>query len=167
MNNCDEDVSVFNGHYEVEVVIDRPIAEVWLKYLDIASWVTSHRIKDTHGEPGTVGSITRVSFDPEKAEEMGMPHPRYHYCKIIKLTPEKHYLLKTYSEKGGSYGIEMTAFDDVRFIDCGGKTKLIFNIYVEIIGESIAQDPDAMSLDISREGMVKNFDNLKRLCEET
>lgn len=163
MSDFDEKRSIYNGTYEVEVTINRPVAEVWLQHLDVASWVTSHRIENVFGEPGTLGSINRVSF--KKSVEMDMPTPHYHYCKIIKLVPEKCYMIKTYSEKGGSYGIDMTAFDDTRFIECDGKTKVIFNIYAEIVGESIAQDPDSMSLEISRAGMIRNLNKLKLICE--
>lgn len=165
MTNCDEAPSVFNGHYEIEVTIDRPVAEVWEKYLDIASWVTSHRIEDAAGEPGSVGSITRVYFDEKIAAEIDMPHPRYHYCKIIKLEPLKHYLLKTYSEKGGSYGSRITAFDNAKFEEINGKTHIIFTIFAEIISEEFAKNPELKSLETSREGMMENLNNLKRICE--
>jgi hypothetical protein len=166
MITCDEDRTIFNGYLEFEVFIERPVAQVWKKVLEIQSWVTSHRIEDVCGEPGTLGSITRVSF--KKAGEQGYPPAHHHYCKIIRLIPEQQYLLKTYSEKGGSYGMQMTAFDDFRLLAIDGKTKLTITFFCEYRGESVAQqDPDAMnrSLEASREGMLKNLDNLKRMVE--
>ena len=163
MRECDEDRSVYNGHMEVEVVIDRPVGEVWKKYLDNAAWVTTHNIENAHGLPGTLGSIMR-SFSVG-AKEQGYLPAYYHYCKVIKLVPERHYLLKTYSEKGGSYGLQMTGFDDTRFISMGGKTKVIFNFFGEMKGEAVEKDPDSMNLDESVEGMTKNLNNLKRLLE--
>jgi hypothetical protein len=163
MHNCDEDRSVFSGHYEVEVLIDRPVGEVWKSFLDIGSWVTSHGIEEVSGARGTVGSITRVSF--KKAKELGLPLPHYHYCKIIQLVPERQYVLKTYSEKGGSYGRQMTTFDDTRFVAIDGATKLTFNIYIERKGMDLKKDMGAMNLDDSREGMLKNLNNLKRIVE--
>ena len=79
--------------------------------------------------------------------------------------PERQYLIKTYSEKGGSYGMQMTAFDDARFVGIGGQTEIIFNLFAEAKSDAIAQDPTAMNLDDSREGMLGNLLNLKRLLE--
>src|SRR5688572_18345564 len=110
MIHHDEDPSIYNGHYEVEIVMDRPVAQVWRQFLDIGSWVTSHDIELVAGSRDAVGAITRVSF--RKAKEVGMPEPHHHYCKITKLIPERQYVLKTYAEKGGSYGWEIVAFDD-------------------------------------------------------
>ncbi len=163
MTNYDEENTVFNGHYEVEVIIDRPVAGVWTQYLDIGSWVTSHDIENVYGTPGTVGSITRVSF--KKAKEMDMPPTHHHYCKIVEMEREKYYLLKTYSEKGGSYGVNLTAFDDAKFSSCNGKTKIVFSVYLEMVAESIANETDPINLDVSRDGMIQNLENLKRICE--
>src|SRR5580700_1333959 len=104
MHDYDEPPSVYSGHYEVEVVIDRPIAQVWKQYIDTASWVTTHDIENIHGEPGTVGSVTRVTF--KRAKELGMPPPHFHYCRLIKVIPEKQWLLKTYAGPGGTNGVE-------------------------------------------------------------
>jgi len=165
MNNYDEDRSVFNGHYEVEILIDRPVAHVWRQFLDVGSWVSSHDIDTVCGAQDSVGSITRVAF--KKAQGLEMPLPHYHFCKIIKLVPERQYVLKTFSEKGGSYGWQITAFDDTRFIEIDGRTKMIFNIFAEIRAESVAKDPTPMNLDESREGTLRNFNNLKRIVESS
>lgn len=162
MSNCDEDRSVYNGHFEVEVLINRPVARVWRQYLDIGSWVTSHDIEQVYGEPDAVGCITRCSARAAKA--LGVPQPHYHYCKIIKLVPRRQYVLKSYAEKGGSYGMEaVTGFDDTRFIEIGNTTKVVFNIFAEMRGEVVAKDPAAMNLDPS--GMIGNLNNLKRIVE--
>jgi len=163
MSNCDEERSVYNGHFELEVLIDRPVAQVWKQFVDLGSWVTSHDIENAYGAPGTVGSITRVSS--KKAIELGLPPPHYHYCKIIKLLPERQCVLKTYTEQEGAYGMKMLAFDDTRFLILNGKTKLIFNLFAEVRSEAVAQDPAAMNLDGSREGMLGNLNNLKRIVE--
>src|SRR6266702_1276 len=159
MSQCDEDRSVYNGHFELEVLIDRPVEEVWPQFIDIPSWVTSHDIETVYGTPGTVGSITRVSF--KKAKEQGFPLAHHHYCKLIKVVPERQWILKTYPERGGSYGMQMTGFDDGRLVAIDGKTKAIFNVFIEIRSEAVAKDPASMNMDISREGMVKNLNNLK------
>src|SRR6266702_2180424 len=99
MSQCDEDRSVYNGHFELEVLIDRPVEEVWPQFIDIPSWVTSHDIETVYGTPGTVGSITRVSF--KKAKEQGFPLAHHHYCKLIKVVPERQWILKTYPERSG------------------------------------------------------------------
>jgi hypothetical protein len=163
MSNFDEDRAVFSGHYEVEIVIDRPVAKVWKSFLAMGSWVTSHGIENVQGVPGSVGSITRVSY--RKAAEAGMAAPHHHFCKIISLVPERQYVLKTYSEKGGSYGFDIVAFDDGHFTDLGGKTKVVWNVYVEMAGEAVARNPSAMNLEDSREGMLANLKNLKRQVE--
>src|SRR5690348_5356755 len=103
MAHTDEDASVHNGHYEVEVVIDRPLAQVWKQFLDIPSWVITHHMEYVYGEPGTEGSIARVAF--KKAKEMNFPLAHHHYCKLIKVVPERQWIQKTYAEKGGSYGV--------------------------------------------------------------
>lgn len=157
MNEFDEDASVSNGHYEVDVVIDAPVSQVWKQFLDIGSWVTSHTIENVSGEPGTLGSITRVAF--KKAKESGLPPAHYHFCKIIKLIPEQQYVLKTYSEKGGSYGVEISAFDDTRFVEADGKTTVTFNLY------ATSKSGAPLDLEVSRQGMVQNLAKLKGLVE--
>jgi hypothetical protein len=83
----------------------------------------------------------------------------------MKLVRERQYLLKTYSEEGGSYGMQLTCFDDTRFLPIDGKTKVVFNLFAELIGEAIAKDPAGMNLEQSREGMLRNLNNLKRIVE--
>ena len=73
-----------------------------------------------------------------------MPPPDHHYCKIIKLVPERQYVLKTYSETGGSYGWDIVAFDDARFFSIGQKTKVIFNLYIQIKCPAAATDPASL-----------------------
>lgn len=163
MSDCDEDRSVYNAHSEVEVLIDRPVAQVWKQFLNMGSWVTSHVIEEIYGARGTVGSITRVSF--KGANQEGYPAPHHHYCKIIKVVPERQYVLKTYSEKGGSYGVHITAFDDAHFVAKDGGTILTFSFFGEFRGERVAKDPAAINMDASREGMVKNLNTLKRIVE--
>lgn len=167
MSPFDEDLSIRNGHYDIEIVIDRPIAQVWKQFLDIRSWVTSHDIEHIYGEPGTVGSITRVSFKGAKAE--ALPRPHHHYCKLITVVPEKRWLLKTYSEKGGSYGFGLRGFDDGQLFAMGDKTRVTFNLYIEYQSETFAKDTtldlEASRNDVSRDGMVKNLENLKLILE--
>ena len=165
MSSFDEDLSVYSDHYEVEVLINRPISQVWKQYVDIPSWVITHRIETVSGEPGTVGSITRVAF--KRAQEMGMPPPHYHYCKLIKLVPERRWVLKTYAEKGGSYGCqEFHTFDEGRVSAVDSQTTLVtFNLFSEIKAEAIARDPGGMNLDASRDGMQRNLENLKKVVE--
>jgi len=168
MTNFDEDSSVYNETYEVEVLIDRPIAQVWKQFLDIPSWVTSHHIENIYGEPGTVGSITRVSF--KKAKELAMPPPHYHYCKLIQVLPQKQWVLKTYSERGGSYGFDMKGFDDGRVFAIADKTRVTFNLFIEYTSEVLAKqlraaNADPNLKDASRNGMQKNLENLKRIVE--
>lgn len=163
MSYCDEDATVYNGHFEIEILIARPVAQVWRQFLDLPAWVTSHRIENASGTPHAVGSITRVT--DKTAQELGYAPPYYHYCKIMKLIPERQYVLKTYSEKGGSYGMQMTCFDDSRFTAIDGKTKITFNLFAEIRGDFVAKDPAAMNLDDSLVGMTSNLNNLKRIAE--
>jgi hypothetical protein len=172
VSSVDEDRSVWNGTYEVDVVIDAPPSKVWDQFLDVGSWVTSHTIEEV-GEPRrSLGAITRVSPSEEAmraiSEATGeeLPPAHHHYCKIIHFVPEQQYVLKTYSEQGGSYGLELTAYDDTRFTTVdGGKTKVTFNLFCEMKGDLVAKDPSAMSLEGSRLGMVENLNNLKRLVE--
>src|SRR5579871_5449234 len=110
MNQFDEDPSVFNGHYEVEVFVDRPPAQVWQPMMDDRLWVTSHGIEFVSGEMGTVGFIWRVFAKTDSW--MSTPPPHHHYCKVIKLIPDQQYVLKTFTEAEGAYGMQMVAFDD-------------------------------------------------------
>lgn len=163
MSNCDEDPTVYNGHFEVHVLIKRAVREIWPQYLDKSSWVTTHDVEQVYGKPGTVGSITRVSF--KRAAEVGLPRPHFHYCKIIKLEQEKESLIKTYSADGGSYGMRLTGFDHMRFSAVGANTRATFSIFLEARSEAIAKDPAAFNLDGSRVGMLGNLNNLKRILE--
>ena len=163
MDNLDEDRSVSNAVTELDVFINRPVGEVWNQFIDFGSWVTSHRIEEIHGRRGTIGSIFRASF--KNSAEEGYPLPHHHYCKIIKVIPEQLYVLKTYSEKGGSYGVHIVAFDEARFVSKDGGTLLTFKLFAEFSGERIAQNPGAINMDASQDGMVKNLNNLKRIVE--
>jgi len=164
MSKYDEDSSIYNGIIDdQEVIIDRPVAQVWERFLDIGSWVTTHHIEELPGPRRELGAITRVTSIG--AEEAGYLPAFYHYCKIIRLLPEHHCVLKTYSEKGGSYGMQITAFDDTRFFAIDGKTKVTFRLYGEFRGEIVAKNPAVMNLEGSREGMIKNLQNLKRIVE--
>jgi hypothetical protein len=156
MSQCDEDRSIYNGHFEIEIVIDRPLQDVWSQFVNIPSWVISHDIEQVSGQPGCVGSVMRVYLRGAKEEGC-------HYSKLIKLVPGRQWLLKTYSEKGDAY--QMTGFDDGRLVAMEGKTKAVFNLYIEIKGEAVAADPSAINLDASRETMVKNLSNLKQILE--
>lgn len=169
----DEDAAVANGTYEIEIVIDAPVANVWQQFLDIGSWVTSHKIEEVGDVRRTLGAVTRVSPREDvvkniEADGPAVPLPHHHYCKIIKFVPEQQYVLKTYAEKGGSYGLEdFIAFDDTRFVAADGKTNMTFTLFSHFKGTLVADDPDAMirSMDGSRAGMVENLENLKRLVE--
>jgi hypothetical protein len=152
MNDWVESYSIYNGFSEVEIVINRPIADVWNKFLDLGSWVMNFEIEALYGKPGTLGSIWRCSF--KAAEEQGLPLQHHHYCKIYRLIPEQRYVLKTYSAEGGSYGMEITAFDDGRFVALDERTtKISFALFCEYKGKVVA------------EGMLSNLNNLKRIME--
>jgi hypothetical protein len=163
MSNYDEDPSIYNGLSEVEVVIDRPVAQVWNQFLDIGSWVTSHVIETVCGTVGTLGSIMRVSF--KGATDLSMPPPHHHFCKVIEVIPERQYVLKTYSARDGSYGLRFSSFDDSRFFARNGGTRLTFALFAEFRGERASHDALARSVDVGREGMLKNLGNLKRMME--
>ena len=167
MIHCDEDPSITNDVSELEVFIDRPVGDVWRPLLDLSSWVTTHVIEEVSETKRTVGAITRVSF--KRAKEMGYPLPHHHYCKIIKLVPEQLYVLKTYSEKGGSYGSQIAAFDVIRLVTLDRGTRLTFSFFGEFRGARIEGEPRRESapidMDVSLEGMKINLDNLKRIVE--
>jgi hypothetical protein len=105
------------------------------------------------------------------APGFSMPLPHHHYVQFIKIVPERQFVCKTYSEKGGSYGYErMTAFDDGRVYAVGDKTRVTFDLFIEYKSEEIAKQSAASKLDewrmdVSREGMLKNLENLKRILE--
>jgi len=157
MKDCDENYLVHNGHLELEIFVERPVCEVWTRFIDMAAWVTSHTIESAKGTPGALGSIMRASF--KRAAEMGIPLPHYHYCKVIKLIPERQYLFKTYSEEGGSYGISIKGFDDARFHQSENGTRITFNFYGEYVGRYLPKDPS------DGDHMMRNLQNLKRITE--
>jgi len=164
MATFEEDAHLFNGHMEVDVVIEAPPMKVWRQFIDLNSWLLTHDVEELTGERGKVGVITRVS--PKKGSaRMSLPPPHYHYCKLIKAIPGQQYVLKTYSEQGGSYGMQLTAFDDTRFIELDSATRVTFNFYGQYSGERI--DPAQMSLNPNRDNMLKNLANLKRIVEES
>jgi hypothetical protein len=164
-----EDPSILNGQYEVEIMIDRPVEQVWKQYIDQKSWVTSHGIETVSGKPGTLGAVMKASF--KGAPGFAMPLPHHHYVQFIKIVPEQQFLCKTYSEKGGSYGYEsMKAFDDARVYAIGDRTRVTFDLFIEYKSAEIAKLTAAEKLDewrmkVSQEGMLKNLENLKRIVE--
>jgi hypothetical protein len=165
MDRYDEDPTIYSGHYEAEITIDRPVARVWVQYLNIGSWVCSHEVEVVYGQPDTVGSITRVSY--KRAKELAYEPALYHYCKIIQLIYGYRYLLKSYSERGGSYGWNFIAFDDTRFFEADGRTKVVFNFYAEYKAKKTPVDWAVLDqgMEDSRQGMLNNLGNLKKLVE--
>jgi hypothetical protein len=163
MSNGEEQPQVFNGQFEVEIVIDRPAANVWPHFLNTASWVTSHDIELVKGSAGAVGSVTRLRW--KEAARQNLPSAPYHYCKVVAVVPERQLVLKSYSEAGGSYGMQIVAFDDTRLVPLATGTRVVFNFFVEIRADAVANDPDGISLEASRRGMLDNLHNLKRLVE--
>ena len=161
-----EDPTVYNGCFEVEVVINRPVEAVWKQFLDMTAWITTYDMKVISGVPNTVGSVTRLS--PKNAKDADVPPAPYHFTKIVKLVPNQQYVIKTFSAKIGSYGgIFATGFDDARFLSMGDKTKVIWNLYSEMKADIVAKDPAFMKTLFagSRDGMAENFKNLKRIME--
>jgi hypothetical protein len=172
MSQYDEDRSVYNGHFELEVHIDRPVGEVWKQLVELGSWVTTHGIERLVGAWDAVGGIVRIYpkglDDPKSLEGTGLPPlppPHYHYGKLIKLVPERQHLMKAYEAPGGSYGLKIGAFEDYRLSCVDGKTRVVFNGYIEYSGPMIAKDPNYITVDSSREAMTKNLANLKRIVE--
>src|ERR1700733_8566234 len=99
MTPCDEESAVYNGHLEVEILIDRAADEVWKHYLDLGSWVTTHRVEQLSGALDEVGGVKRISpkgfEDPKALQDLGVPSlapPHYHYCKLMKVVPGRQYL---------------------------------------------------------------------------
>ena len=163
MNEFDEDPRVSNGHAELEILIARPVTEVWAQWIDLGSWISSHNIEEISEARRIVGAITRVS--PKVPHVLGDETAYYHFCKIIKMVPARQYLVKTYSEKGGSYGVRMMGFDDTRFFAVGDTTRIVFNFFGQSKGTDIADEPGVMNLEGSCVGMLRNLENLKRIVE--
>jgi uncharacterized protein YndB with AHSA1/START domain len=172
-HDFEEDAAVGSGLYEIELVINAPVSKVWEQFLDIGSWVTSHKIEEVGELRREVGAVTRVSPSQKAVDELGsegaaIPLPHHHYCRIIDLVPEQQYVLKTYAEQGGSYGLEeFLAFDVSRFYAIDGGTRATFTLFAHMKGEFVTSDPGAMDLCMrtSRAGMVGNLENLKRIVE--
>jgi uncharacterized protein YndB with AHSA1/START domain len=163
VNTYDEDQNVNNEVTEVEVFIEQPVGKVWAQFLDMESWVITHNIEEITEARRTVGAITRVAF--RGAKELGYPPAHHHYCKIIKMVPERQYVLKTYSEKGGSYGASVVGFDDARFFAVDGGTRIRFSYFGEHRNESAVKKSAGIDMEVSVEGMRKNLENLKRIVE--
>jgi len=163
MCNYVEDLSIENVLVDLEIDINAPVSQVWNRWIDMASWVTSHAIVHVSGQIGQIGLVSRASF--KGAEEMGYPAPHYHYNKVIKLIPERQYTFKTYSEVGGSYGMRIIGFDEARFEDIGIGTRVTFRFYGEYKTE-VARDA---SRGVSSDGnhMMRNLESLKKIVEET
>lgn len=166
MNHHEESPSISNHHYEVDIVIDRPVKVVWKQFLDMGSWVTSHDFVQITGERGGLGSVMRIAL--KNAQARGLHPPFYHYSKTIAVFPERRWLLKIYYEKGGSYGVaRCTSFDDFQFVRSGEHTRVVCNFFEEFEGGLLDKDPDLIrrSLDASQKGMLLNLQSLKTLLE--
>jgi hypothetical protein len=44
-----ENSDVCNATYEVDCIVDRPVAEVRKKFVDMSSWVISHTTENIYG----------------------------------------------------------------------------------------------------------------------
>jgi hypothetical protein len=115
------------------------------------------------GTPDSVGWIFRCSF--KRSKELGLPEPHWHYCKLILMEPQRRHVIKAYAERGGSYGHHaITGFDDARFIDLGGRTKVTFDYYSELKGTP-PPTPAGVVSGQEDNHMLRNLENLKRIVE--
>lgn len=165
MKTYDEDSAITNEVSEIGILISKPVSEVWKQYQDLSSWVTSHEIEEVSNEKRQVGAIFRVTF--KQAGAMGYPPPHHHYCKIIKMVAERQYVLKTYSEEGGSYGMRISAFDDARFHLEGSGTRVTFAYFGEHKVMRPKEVPVQFDMKVSDEGMLANLKNLKKILENS
>src|SRR4051812_18098279 len=84
-----------------EALIDHPVAVVWPRIVDIASWMTAHELETISGASGSEGHLERVR--PRTPTE-GIEPPHYHLYGIAKVVPFRCLVLEVFPEQGGSYG---------------------------------------------------------------
>jgi hypothetical protein len=160
------DQKPFESHYRYfETTIDHAVEKVWPHALNIAGWMTDHRIVTLAGEPGKVGHFERVfarGIGPQ------VPEPHHHLYGMAALVPLKYIALEVFPERGGSYGNtrEWAGFDGILLVDLGDKTKVIVLLMVVTRGkveETKTLEEQRQDDEATRAQLESYFKNLKRL----
>jgi hypothetical protein len=159
----------FASHYfYCDAVIDHPVERVWPHALNIASWMTDHRLETIDGASGHVGHFERVwagDIDPATT-----PEPHYHLYGISQIVPHKLIVLEVFPEFGGSYGSmkDSVGFDAMVFTNLGDATSIAFVMIEVETGEDGNNDEAwAETQEIATERIRRYFDNLRELVEST
>jgi hypothetical protein len=148
----------------VETEIDHPVEAVWSQAVDIASWMTNHRLETLDGESGKVGHFERVY--PTGLTD-AVPEPHYHLYGIAEVVPNRLLVLEVFPERGGSYGDseippDYVGFDNLLFTDLGGKTKLS-----ALMIETSTADLSGSGTDEEKiSTLTSYFDNLRALLDQ-
>ena len=123
-------MSIFHMSYHSEFVFDYPAEKVWPHFLDFRKWMTDFNFETLKGSELSEGWLVKTIAGPTALSTWPElpPEPHYHYTDILRVTPFKHFALKVYSEKNGSYGAIYTGFDTYTLVPLSnGKTMAIFD----------------------------------------
>lgn len=141
-----------------QITIDHPVKEVWPYFLDMGAWMTGHRFKNIQGRRGEEGEVRLVK--PE-----GNTPYRSYFIKTVRVTPCEQYVVKVTPEDGAEY----LGFADFSFTEAGGKTHIIYDIYMELTVMRVSDKEFRKFHDeqyaTAHQEVARNNQNLKSLVE--
>ena len=138
-----------------EVIIDRPIREVWSKALDIDAWLRDN-FKTVKGKAGEEGEVRQATSEGAMSSYL---------VTTLRIKPLEQLVLKVSPEKGSDF----IGFAVFSFADLGGQTRFIHDFYFEAAEPEVRKEearPSCKEQDENTQrGVEKNAQDLKTFVE--
>lgn len=143
-----------------EITIDRPAKEVWPHFLNMEAWMAGMRLQHIDGPNGEVGEVRLVtSTNREKPEND-------YFIQTVRVTPLEQYVVKVVPKRREQYA----GYADFSFTETDGKTRLIYDIYVDRPASPMSEEELRKLRDEEHANGYKSVDinnrNLKALVEK-
>jgi hypothetical protein len=152
-----------------EVLIDRPAADVWCVLVDLThermkawnpSMATTQLIS---GDPTKENALVLITKDMLSTVPKGTRQPPF-YMRVIRMVPNQQRVLRI-----DAVDRSFSAFVDHSLYESGGKTRVVYNGYLEV-RRITAEQMKASDLDKAAEDMMQYLNHshglLKKIVEE-
>jgi hypothetical protein len=153
----EKEVRKFDLILRSEIVIDRPVSDVWPRFLDMQAWMAGVRLQHVEGEVGSEGEVRSVGPSSNK---VGSDY----LIKTVRITRFKQYVIKITPGTLDYFG-----FADFSFFELNGATHLVYDIYVESKTPAMTEKEFALYSKEQYENaypvVAKNNQTLKALVE--
>lgn len=145
--------------FRAQIVIARPVKEVWPIFLAMEDWMLNVRFERVAGEAGAVGERRKVSAAGTQKDD------GFYYIETVLVAPRERYVVKVAPGSGTSFD----GFAAFSFMDNGASTLMTYDIYVNSTAPPM---DDRQFAEYSRErarrtkqAVEANNENLKKIVE--